>query len=101
MGKKQFSEFKNEKKLSNRVLTDTLKFMEDNNLIVKKTFENDPKTEYQLTSKGFNLNKILYMMFIYGLEEVNSGNFDEKTKTELKNEYLKILDLNNETKLIY
>ncbi|WP_407431867.1 winged helix-turn-helix transcriptional regulator [Methanobrevibacter sp.] len=101
LGKKQFSEFKNEKKLSNRVLTDTLKFMEDNNLIVKKTFENDPKTEYQLTSKGFNLNKILYMMFIYGLEEVNSGNFDEKTKTELKNEYLKILDLNNETKLIY
>ena len=82
-------------------MTDTLKFMEDNNLIVKKTFENDPKTEYQLTSKGFNLNKILYMMFIYGLEEVNSGNFDEKTKTELKNEYLKILDLNNETKLIY
>ena len=58
-------------------------------------------TEYQLTSKGFNLNKIVYMMFIYGLEEVNSGNFDEKTKTELKNEYLKILDLNNETKLIY
>ena len=40
--KKQFSEFKNEKKLSNIVLTDTLKFMEDNNLIVKKTFENDP-----------------------------------------------------------
>ena len=51
LGKKQFSEFLEEKTLSNRVLTDTLKFMEDNELITKEVFENDIKTEYSLTQK--------------------------------------------------
>lgn len=95
LGKKQFSEFQTDKRLSNRVLTDTLKFMEENNLITKKTLENDIKTEYCLTQKGYNLNKILYSMLLYGLNEVNSGNFNDKIKTELKEEYLEILELNN------
>ena len=74
------------KLISNRVLTDTLKFMEDNDLITKQVFENDIKTEYSLTQKGFNLNKILYNMLEYGLNEVNSGNLSEKQKEELLNE---------------
>lgn len=93
LGKKQFSEFQTDKRLSNRVLTDTLKFMEDNGLIVKKTFENDIKTEYRLTQKGYNLNRILYSMLEYGLDEVNSGNFNDEIKSELKKEYLDILKL--------
>ena len=62
-------------------------FMEDNDLITKQVFENDIKTEYSLTQKGFNLNKILYNMLEYGLNEVNSGNLSEKQKEELLNEY--------------
>lgn len=87
LGKKQFSEFLEEKTLSNRVLTDTLKFMEDNDLITKNVFENDIKTEYQLTEKGFKLNKILYDMLHYGLTEVNSGNLSKNQKEELLKEY--------------
>ena len=87
LGKKQFSEFLEEKTLSNRVLTDTLKFMEDNDLITKNVFENDIKTEYSLTPKGFKLNKLLYDMLKYGLTEVNSGNLNEKQKEELLKEY--------------
>ena len=83
LGKKQFSEFLEEKTLSNRVLTDTLKFMEENDLIRKEIIENDIKTEYSLTQKGYNLNKILYEMLNYGLREVNSGNLSEKQKDEL------------------
>ena len=95
LGKKQFSEFLEEKTLSNRVLTDTLKFMEDNDLITKQVFENDIKTEYSLTQKGFNLNKILYNMLEYGLNEVNSGNLSEKQKEELLNEYETLFKIND------
>ena len=58
LGKKQFSEFLEEKTMSNRILTDTLKLMEDNNLITKKVFENNIKTKYTLTQKESNLNKL-------------------------------------------
>ena len=105
LGKKQFSEFLEEKTLSNRVLTDTLKFMEDNDLITKQVFENDLitkqvfendiKTEYSLTQKGLNLNKILYNMLEYGLNEVNSGNLSEKQKEELLNEYEVLFKIND------
>ena len=83
------------KNIENRVLTDTLKFMEDNDLITKQVFENDIKTEYSLTQKGFNLNKILYNMLEYGLNEVNSGNLSEKQKEELLNEYETLFKIND------
>ena len=95
LGKKHFTEFLEEKTLSNRVLTDTLKFMEDNELITKNVFENDIKTEYRLTEKGFKLNKILYDMLHYGLSEVNSGNLSENQKEELLNEYEIIFKIKN------
>ncbi|MBQ6098923.1 MAG: helix-turn-helix transcriptional regulator [Methanobrevibacter sp.] len=95
LGKKQFSEFLEEKTLSNRVLTDTLKFMEENDLIRKEIIENDIKTEYYLTQKGYNLNKILYEMLNYGLREVNSGNLSEKQKNELLKEYESLFKIND------
>ena len=58
-GKKYFHEFnENKKELSNTVLSDTLKNMEKNELIIKKD------NEYHLTSRGIKLNKILYEMAI-------------------------------------
>lgn len=95
LGKKQFSEFLEEKTLSNRVLTDTLKFMEENDLIRKEIIENGIKTEYSLTQKGYNLNKILYEMLNYGLREVNSGNLSEKQKDELLKEYESLFKIND------
>ncbi|MBQ2652404.1 MAG: helix-turn-helix transcriptional regulator [Methanobrevibacter sp.] len=95
LGKKQFSEFLEEKTLSNRVLTDTLKFMEENDLIRKEIIENDIKTEYYLTQKGYNLNKILYEMLNYGLREVNSGNLSKKQKNELLKEYESLFKIND------
>lgn len=87
LGKTQFSEFLEEKTLSTRVLTDTLKFMETQKLIKKQD------KEYTLTQKGYNLNQILYQMLEYGLNEVNTGNLNKKQKQELKNEYKEILEI--------
>ena len=87
IGKSQFSEFLEEKTLSTRVLTDTLKFMQEKKLIIKED------NEYMLTSKGRKLNNILYEMLLYGLEEVNSGNLNNNEKKELINEYEEILEI--------
>ncbi|MBR0472388.1 MAG: helix-turn-helix transcriptional regulator [Methanosphaera sp.] len=90
LGKTQFSEFLEEKTLSTRVLTDTLKFMENNDLIKKED------KEYFLTRKGYNLNRILYNMLEYGLDEVNSGNLNDKQKEELKKDYQEIMKIDYE-----
>ena len=69
--------------------------MEENDLIRKEIIENDIKTEYYLTQKGYNLNKILYEMLNYGLREVNSGNLSKKQKNELLKEYESLFKINN------
>ena len=67
-GKKYFREFSEGKEgLSNSVLSDTLKFMEENGLIIKNN------NEYHLTSKGLRLNRILYEMAVFGLDELECG----------------------------
>ena len=73
LGKKHFSEFKkNKPNLSNNVLSDTLKSMEKNNLVLKKSSKHS--TEYHLTDRGFKLNRILYELAIFGLDELESSN---------------------------
>ena len=72
LGKKRFLEFKeNNPNLSNTVLSDTLKSMEKNNLIVKEI--SNQSTEYYLTSRGLRLNKILYELAVFGLDELECG----------------------------
>ena len=76
IGKKHFSEFKeNNPNLSSTVLSDTLKFMEENNLIVKESsnINNKKCSEYFLSKKGEALNRILYEMAIFGLDELECG----------------------------
>lgn len=82
-GKTRFNEFKeNKPKLSNRVLSSCLKDMEDNGLIKRIVDKYDKKNvRYYLTDKGQSLNKIIYEMAIFS---VDSENFTDKTKTELK-----------------
>lgn len=82
-GKTRFHEFKeNKPKLSNRVLSNCLKEMEDNGLIQRIANKYDKKdVRYYLTEKGKSLNKIIYEMAIFSLD---SENYTDQTKTELK-----------------
>ena len=75
-GKKHFLEFKeNKPNLSSTVLADTLKFMESNFLVDKKIQKvgNKNMTEYYLTDRGLKLNRILYEMAVFGLDELECG----------------------------
>ena len=82
-GKTRFHEFKEDKpKLSNRVLSSCLKEMEDNGLINRIVDKYDKKNvRYYLTEKGQALNRIIYEMAIFS---VDNENYTDKTKTELK-----------------
>lgn len=61
-GKTHFNQFKeNKPKLSNKVLSECLKYMEENELIIKiGNPDNKLETEYKLTEKGKRLNKVLF-----------------------------------------
>ena len=89
-GKTRFHEFKeNRPKLSNRVLSSCLKEMEDNGLIQRIVDKYDKKNvRYYLTEKGMSLNKIIYEMAIFS---VDSENYTDKTKTELKSVFRETL----------
>ncbi len=92
--KKHFNEFKEDKPtLSNVVLSDTLKYLENQGMISKKIIENDSKrnTEYYLTEKGKKMNKILYDMVIFGLYELEGDLRSEEFKEEIKKGYEEIL----------
>ena len=82
-GKTRFHEFKeNRPKLSNRVLSNCLKEMEENGLIQRIADKYDKKNvRYYLTEKGRALNKIIYEMAIFS---VDNEDYTDQTKTELK-----------------
>ncbi|WP_407376616.1 winged helix-turn-helix transcriptional regulator [Methanobrevibacter sp.] len=95
-GKKHFNEFKQDKPdLSNVVLSDNLKYLENNGLISKKIIEDDAKrnTEYYLTEKGKQMNKILYEMVVFGLYVLEEDVRSDDYKEEIKKGYEEILDL--------
>lgn len=71
VGKKYFSEFKeNKPNLSNKVLSERLKELEDNGLI-KKYVKEGNNTEYHLTKKGESLKNIIYELAIFNLNEMD------------------------------
>ena len=63
-GKKHFKEFKEDKpKLSNKVLSNCLKELEENGLIEKKVLNTTPiTTEYYLTEYGKSMNRIVLLL---------------------------------------
>lgn len=69
-GTKRFGELKNSlSSISQKVLTQNLREMEENKIIVRKVFsEVPPKVEYSLTELGFSLKPILDSMFKWGEE---------------------------------
>ena len=89
-GKKRFNEFKEGKpNLSNKVLSNCLKEMEENGLITRKT--NDG-IEYELTEKGLALNKVLYELAMFTINtDINNRYYDDENKKEFKKVFKEIL----------
>ncbi|WP_296882011.1 helix-turn-helix domain-containing protein [uncultured Methanobrevibacter sp.] len=82
-GKSRFHEFKEDKPdLSNKVLSNCLKDMENNGLIQKIVDKCDKKNvKYILTEKGKSLNKVLYEI---AMVTVDGENYSEKLACDLK-----------------
>ena len=82
-GKTRFNEFKEGKPdLSNKVLSNCLKDMENNGIIDKIVDKCDKKNiRYKLTEKGKSLNKILYEIAIVTLD---SEKYTDQTRDDLK-----------------
>ena len=86
-GMTHFSEFKQANPtISNHILAQTLKYMEENDLIIKTVndeYGND--TEYSLTEKGRKTNRILYDITEFYFNELNYAELnDDEIKETLK-----------------
>ena len=92
-GKKRFNEFKEGKpNLSNKVLSNCLKEMEENDLISRYSDEYNKNIEYSLTDKVHKLNKVIYELAMFTLTTDLGDNFyDDERKIELKNIFKSIL----------
>lgn len=95
MGMTHFNEFKQANPtISNHVLAQTLKYMEEQDLITKTVVDElHNRTEYALTPKGLRANKILYEITEYYFEELNYTNYDDMEVEELLGEYREIYDV--------
>ena len=82
-GKTRLNEFKEGKpNLSNKVLSNCLKDMEENGLINRIVDKFDKKNiKYTLTEKGKSLNKILYEI---AMVTVDNEKYTDKTRLDLK-----------------
>ena len=97
-GKKHFTEFQESNpELSNHVLSQTLKYMEEVELITKETVDEKTrnKTSYKLSDKGLKTNKILYELSIYSLNELECSKLNENVKKEILENYTDSLSLND------
>ena len=95
LGKMHFFEFKeNKPNLSNNVLSDTLKSMEKNGLIVKKV--SNQSSEYYLADRGLKLNKVLYELAAFGLDELECGeDADSEIINMFKDYYANLLKVSD------
>ena len=88
-GKSRFSEFKHQKPaLSNKALSRCLKFMEEEGLIEKVVDNNT--IEYFLTKKGKSLNKLIYDLVEFTLDN-NDEFYNSETIIKAKKAYKKQL----------
>ena len=85
-GKSRFHEFKEDKPdLSNKVLSNCLKDMEENGLIHRIVDKCDKRNvRYKLTEKGKSLNKILYEIAVVS---VDSETYSDKIKDDVKTSF--------------
>ena len=84
-GKTRFSEFQEGRsELSNKALSRSLRFMEDQDLIKKV------EDEYFLTDKGKSLNKVIYELVEFTLDN-NKDLYNEETIIKAKDGFKKQL----------
>ena len=93
-GKKHFKEFKEDKpKLSNKVLSNCLKELEENGLIRKEVLNTSPvTTEYYLTEYGKSMNRIVYELAMFTLQNDERAYSDE-VRADLKNTFKEKLEI--------
>lgn len=96
-GKKHFNEFKEDKpKLSNKVLSNCLKDLEENGLIEKRVLNTTPiTTEYYLTKYGQSMNKIVYELAMFTLNDELDDSYPEDKRNELKNNFKQTLRIDD------
>ena len=96
-GKKHFKEFKEDKpKLSNKVLSNCLKELEENGLIEKRVLNTTPvTTEYYLTEYGRSMNRIVYELAIFTLDNENDRNYSSETREALKENFKQTLEIDD------
>jgi DNA-binding HxlR family transcriptional regulator len=96
-GKKHFKEFKEDKpKLSNKVLSNCLKDLEENGLIEKKVLNTTPvTTEYYLTDYGRSMNRIVYELAMFTLDDELDDTYPEDKRAELKKDFKRTLQIDD------
>ena len=94
-GKKHFKEFKEDNpKLSNKVLSNCLKELEENGLIRKEVLNTPPvTTEYYLTEYGRSMNRIVYELAMFTLHHEDS--YSDETREELKKTFKETLEIDD------
>lgn len=95
-GKKHFTEFQESNpNLSNHVLSQTLKYMEEVKLIKKEKSEMKTrnKTSYILLEKGLKTNKILYELSLFSLNELECSKLNKNIKNEILDNYTESLNV--------
>ena len=95
-GKKHFTEFQESNPtLSNHVLSQTLKYMEEMELIKKEKSElkTRNKTTYILLEKGLKTNKILYELSVFSLNELECSKLKKDIKNEILENYTESLNI--------
>ncbi len=85
-GKKRFNEFlKANEKISTKMLSARLKELEQDKILTKNITNMSPITiEYKLTDRGIALNKILYEMAVFSLNEYGKEVFDREPRSKEK-----------------
>lgn len=96
-GKKHFKEFKEDKpKLSNKVLSNCLKDLEENGLIEKRVLNTTPvTTEYYLTDYGRSMNRIVYELAMFTLDDELDDTYPEDKRAELKDDFKRTLQIDD------
>lgn len=95
-GKKQFKEFQEDKPdLSNKVLSQRLKELENNGLVEKKVLNTTSiSSEYHLTEYGKKLNRVIYELAVFILDESDFVEYkDEEVKNQIKNNFKQALNI--------
>lgn len=95
-GCKHFTDFQQANPdISNYILSQTLKYMESVGLVEKVEIDlkTRNRTEYLLTDKGLKVNRILFELTRFSLEELESSKLNENVKDKMLRQYSDYLNI--------